>query len=259
MAIAADETNQVQCRYCRLNRLLPDLSISACLEQWKRLEAAKHRTLAAMEAAGFSLLNLPSSVAPLSFEFKDDVNGPVVTGHLMGCITIHLKEADSVFREVNRVEFGEPQRTLIGHFRHELGHYYWDALVAPSRLKDFRRLFGNESNQAYNVAIQNYYNSDPPADWSSRFVSAYASMHPWEDFAETFGLYLDLCAVLATEEHFSDDYSNSSNFASMLQRYRDIGVRVNELNRDMGLQDLVPEVLNDTIADKLGFVHSLRN
>jgi hypothetical protein len=30
----------------------------------------------------------------------------------------------------------EPYRTLLGHFRHEVGHYYWDRLVFDSRWLD---------------------------------------------------------------------------------------------------------------------------
>lgn len=225
---------------------------------WKRIEAAKHRTLAAMEEAGFTMASLPSNCAQLAFEIKDDIDGPVTTGHLNGCITIHLKEADSVFREINRVEFGEPQRTLIGHFRHELGHFIWGVLVTGDRLEHFRRLFGNENDPPYESAKQSYYLNGPPNNWPTRFASAYASMHPWEDFAETFGLYLDMYCVVATHRHFAGGESPSSDVNSISAEYRRIGLLANELNRDMGLQDLVPEVFNETIVEKLRFVHSLR-
>ncbi len=213
-----------------------------------------------MEEAGFPVPPSNDDKGPmLYFEFKDDLNGPVTTGHLNGCITIYLKEADSVFREVNRVEFGEAQRTLIGHFRHELGHYFWDRVVAPGPISQFRSVFGDETNPTYATAQAKYYSDGPLPRWQLSFVSAYASMHPWEDFAETFGLYQDIHAVLTTNSHFNASDADLTDLDAMVKGYRELGIFVNELNRDMGLQDLVPEVFNDTITGKLRFIHSLRS
>ena len=52
--------------------------------------------------------------------------GPqVITGHAQGLITIDIAEADDAERECHRQDMAEPYRTLLGHFRHEIGHHYW--------------------------------------------------------------------------------------------------------------------------------------
>ena len=184
------------CGYCRLTTVLPDLSVPRNHELWKRLERAKHRVLYSLERHGFPF---GGNLAPkLSFRFLANGSVPVITGHQRGQITINLREADSVAREIARVQLGEPQRTLVGHFRHELGHYFWDRLVAGNRDIEFRKLFGDERAIVYDDARQRHYDQGPPTDWSQQFVSAYAAMHPWEDFAETFGAYHDMLSVLDT-------------------------------------------------------------
>jgi hypothetical protein len=219
--------------------------------------------LIGVAACGFPI-ECQSDELPLTFEFKADGEQPVATGHLNGCITINLREADPVEREKARVEFGEPQRTLVGHFRHELGHYYWDRLVKPKHLQAFRDVYGNEVEPSYETAKQAYYREGPPADWQTNFISAYASMHPWEDFAESFGTLLDMSAVVATAVHFRlpveqippkplVDYT----FDELVKVYHRVGIVANELNRDMGLLDLVPEVFNASARRKLQFVHML--
>lgn len=249
------ESTSPLCNYCYLNRVIPDLTIEGNHDKWRKLEAAKRRALFGLEMAGFVLENSDeSSASPLRFEFKD---GSIPTGHADGCITINLREADDVERERIRVKFGEPQRSLIGHFRHELGHYFWDKLVNPTHLTEFRKLFGNEEEPSYAQAHKRYYENGPKPGWPSQFVSAYASMHPWEDFAETFGVYLDMHAILATSEHFGMAVGNSHTLDEMTAEYKHIGVLVNELNRDIGLPDLVPEVFTKAIVEKLRFVHGL--
>ncbi len=240
------------CRSCRLTRVIPDLTVTGNIDRWRALEAAKRRVLFDLTTAGLPFDNTPETAAqPLSFEFKADGDGPVATGHADGRITINVREADPVEREKTRVEFGEHQRTLVGHFRHELGHYYWDLLVKPFQLDQFHRLFGNECDPPYDVAKQQYYEQGPQSDWQREFISAYASMHPWEDFAESFAALLDMMAVLRTARHFqmfSVDDSDGNDFESILETYQRVGIAVNELNRDMGLLDLVPEVHNEPIA-----------
>lgn len=249
------------CLYCSFNRVIPDVSIRQNLLQWRRLEAAKHRVLYEVERLGLPLENVVSSDSPaLRFEFKSSHDHPVSTGHASGLITIDIAEADSVHREKTRVEFGEPQRTLVGHFRHELGHFYWELLVANAWLNEFRQLFGDEQQPAYQQAQQKYYEGGPRENWQDEFVSGYASMHPWEDFAETFATYLDMAAIVSTATHFNriKSVAHSDDFPSMLNTYLEIGVVANEFNRDMGLLDLVPEVFNDRIVEKLRFVHEMR-
>ena len=250
----ANESNL--CDYCRLTTTLPDLSIPQNQELWKRLERAKHRVLYSLERNGFPF---GGDLEPkLSFQFLADGSSPVVTGHQQGLITINLREADSVAREIARVQLGEPQRTLVGHFRHELGHYFWDRLVAGQRDVEFRKLFGDERAVVYESAQRQYYDQGPPSDWSQRFVSAYAAMHPWEDFAETFGAYHDMLTVIETANHFSVTELDLTQFDGLVRGYAKVGVMANEFNRDMGLLDLVPEIFVPAVIPKLRYIHSLR-
>lgn len=259
------------CSCCALNRTIPDLSIPGNQEKWYQLETAKRRLLYNLD-----LLDLPYASVfdgfelPLTFEFKDDVveeDGQVektFTGHADGVITIHIREADPVEREKNRVAFGEAHRTLIGHFRHEIGHYYWQLLVQNRREEAFKAVFGDHDNPSYSEALDTYYRNGPAPDWPQRCVSAYASMHPWEDFAETFRAYLEMISVLDTAENVSLllDEEEKESFAgieldTLLRHYEQLGIKANELNRAMGLPDLVPEVFTPAVADKMRFIHRL--
>lgn len=267
----ADAVNGGLCDACRFNRTIPDLSIAGNRERWAELEAAKRRLLYTLD-----LLALPyGSVAdglspPLAFDFKADVipqegfwrwmgqGERVYTGHADGKITINIREADSVEREKLRVDLGEAHRTLIGHFRHEIGHYYWDLLVRGKHEDDFKALFGDHENPPYQEAMARHYRDGPPPDWKDHFVSAYATMHPWEDWAETFALYLDITGVVDTAVNMG--LTSAVDFAelnAMVGRYRQLGLVLNELNREMGLIDVVPEVLHAAVVEKLGFVHTL--
>jgi hypothetical protein len=236
--------------------VIPDLSVEKNRSRWERMEQAKRRVLVGLKSIGVPLADLQSTL-PLWFEFKADGAEPVSTGHADGVIVINVREADDVEREKSRVAFGEPQRTLVGHFRHELGHYFWDVLVKPHCLEEYRALFGDETNPSYADAQQAYYQSGPPDDWRARFVSGYATMHSWEDFAETFGTYLDLRAVLDTAQEFKVTPSLPHEFQEMLLQYQSVGIMANEWNRDMGLLDLVPEVFVEPVRKKLHFVHRL--
>lgn len=193
------------CAACQLTETIPDLSVEGNREKWARLEAAKRRLLYILD-----MLGLPFSEAEpkLTFDFKADVEHPgnewrnagpaeiVYTGHAGGKITINLREADDAIRESLRCQFHEAHRTLIGHFHHEVGHYYWDLLVQGRLEDEFRKVFGDHHAPPYREAMDAYYLSGPRPNWSDSFVSAYASAHPWEDFAETFALYLDMASVL---------------------------------------------------------------
>jgi hypothetical protein len=260
------------CDSCRLTIVIPDMSIPGNREKWYRLEVAKRRLLYLLE-----LLQLPYGGAadgispPLSFDFKSDdvpVEGVwrtmtterVYTGHQDGKITINIREADDVGREKLRVDLHEAHRTLAGHFRHEIGHYYWQMLVAGRREEEFKERFGDPRQPSYGESLETYYRDGPPADWQARFVSAYAAMHPWEDFAETFALYLDMAEVLDTASHtaLASGYDvRTMELDEMIATYLELGVAANELNRSMGLVDLVPELLTPAVCDKLAFVHQL--
>lgn len=260
VAVDLAEEGLPLCMYCRLNQVIPDLTVDGNLGKWRKLEAAKRRVL-----YGVQEVELPigdptmNDYLPLRFEFKADGVQPVSTGHANGVITINMDEADSVKREQTRVEFGEPQRTLIGHFRHELGHYYWDLLIKSERLEDFRELFGNEENPTYAESQEAYYQNGPQPDWQQEYISAYATMHPWEDFAESFAAWLDMHSIVSTAQSFPRLHADvpPNDFDAWLKAYREIGVMANEFNRDIGLLDLVPEIFTKPVVDKLRFMSTM--
>ncbi len=196
------------CRACRHNRTIPDLSVAGVPERWGKIEAAKRRMFHTLIR-----LNLPieikiseaDQVQGLAFDFLYDASAEeqgaaqVLTGHDGGIVTLNLIEADDVERERMRHDMGEPYRTLLGHFRHEVAHHYWSRLIEqdPAELEAFRTVFGDETID-YAMALQNHYGSSGSKIWTDDFVSYYATSHPWEDFAETFAHYLHMVDTLAT-------------------------------------------------------------
>ncbi len=261
------------CDCCVYNETIPDLSVDGNREKWARLEAAKRRLFYELDN-----LRLPHGTAaegfdpPLSFDFKADVipanefwrtmdNAErVYTGHDSGKITINIREADDAEREKLRVDLDEGHRTLVGHFRHEIGHYYWDLLVKGRREQDSIALFGDHGNPTYAEALERHYAEGPPPDWSQRFISAYASMHPWEDFAESFAAYLAQCAVLDTASAVgvsSAPNLATADFDTRIERHREIGIAMNEMNRTMGLLDFLPELFVPPVIAKLRFIDDL--
>jgi hypothetical protein len=260
------------CECCSFTRTIPDLSVSGNLEKWYRLEMAKRRLFYDLD-----MLHLPyraeaQGVQPaLCFDFKADVTltneywgtvgskEKVYTGHDNGAITINIREADDVERERLRVQLGEAQRTLLGHFRHEIGHYYWDMIVKHHCEYAFIGLFGDPMNPNYQDALQVYYNAAPPSNWQSQFVSAYATMHPWEDFAETFATYLDIVSLLDTAYHvkFSSGSPSLHDLDAMVTQYQQLGISLNELNRSMGTMDVVPQIVSLGVKEKMRFIHHL--
>lgn len=237
--------------------------------RWGDLEQAKRRMLYTLDLLGLPYCDNDGAL-PLRFEFKGDpvdsqnwrlVSGgeQVMTGHADGVITINIQEADSIQRERARVQFGETLRTVIGHFRHETGHYYWQRLVDGQCVNAFVAVFGDHRSPPYDQAQQQYYANGPQPDWKSRYVSAYASMHPWEDFAETFATYLDMAAVLdtAANAQLIPSINLSGDLESLVNRYRQLGIGVNEINREMGLLDPAPLVMSTGVISKLTFIHNL--
>jgi len=202
-AVLSDDPDPL-CRSCRLTRVIPNLGKTSNREAWLKLEAAKRRAIYSL--LGFALPVEQKSGEDdrgLAFEFLEDtvVNGDakrVMTGHDNGLITINISEADDVKREAQRKLQNEPYRTLLGHFRHEIGHYYWDRLIKDGRgLEPFRELFGDERAD-YQVALQEHYEKGPPVDWQNDYVSAYASTHPWEDWAESWAHFQHMADALET-------------------------------------------------------------
>ncbi|NYZ11455.1 putative zinc-binding peptidase [Azospirillum sp. RWY-5-1] len=265
------------CRACRLNRTIPDLDRPQNHQRWQRLETAKHRLVYGLLRLGLPLTSrFDDPRAGLAFDFLADARVPVTTGHRAGVITIDIAEADDAERERHRLDMAETYRTLLGHFRHEVGHYYWDRLVRDGLwLEAFRTLFGDERRD-YAASVTMHYETGPPADWRQRYISGYASAHPWEDFAETWAHYLHIVDTLETAHAFglqvhpqAGSHSRPSMTAIDFDPYRqadfDLLIRtwlpltyaVNSLNHSMGLPDLYAFVLAPTVMGKLRFVHGL--
>ncbi len=261
------------CNHCRFNDTIPDLSVAGNKEKWQRIEIAKRRLLYTLE-----LLNLPFGTAqdnfpvPLSFDFKGDVTKKrtlwffmndveqVYTGHSNGKVTINIREADHVEREKARVSFGEAHRTIIGHFRHELGHYFWDVLVKDQCENEFIALFGDHNNPDYGTAMETYYKNGAKPNWRQHYISGYATMHPWEDFAESFAAYLHMVSVVDIAFHadaLAAVEPTTASFNDLAKQHAELGLLLNEMNRAMGLQDLVPVVYTPGILAKIEFIHDL--
>lgn len=278
--VAADGVATL-CAACRHNRIIPDLTVPLNLERWKRLEQAKHHMF-------YSLLRLKLPLANriddpnhgLAFDFlaeSPNMSGPkVMTGHDNGLITIALIEADDAERERRRTQMHEPYRSLLGHFRHEVGHYFWDVLVRDGgRLDACRAVFGDDSEN-YEAALQKHYQEGAPADWQARYVSQYASTHPWEDWAETWAHYLHIVDTLEMASAFGirvnprlvhddtltadinlDSYKAEASMQEIIDAWLPLTFAMNSLNRAMGSPDLYPFVLSPAVVTKLGFVHDV--
>ena len=271
------DRNETVCAACRHNRIIPDLSLKGTQERWAKLEVAKHRLFYSLIRLGVRLPNrVDDPREGLAFDFLDETGGAkVMTGHDSGVITIAAKEADDAVREELRHQMHETYRTLLGHFRHEVGHWIWDVLVRDGgRIEACRSLFGDERTD-YAEALQRHYREGPPADWQGRTITAYASSHPWEDFAETWAHYLHIIDTLDTGSAFgvsvrpSGDRSGelstgrvidpyeAPNMGEVLDAWLPLVFAVNSLNRSMGLADLYPFVIGETVRAKLAFMHAL--
>jgi len=267
------------CKACRHNRMVPDLTVPGNDVLWRKLETAKHRLFYSLLRLNLPLENRADDPEHgLAFDFLGDAPqthaSEVMTGHDNGLITLALKEADDATREQVRTAMGEPYRTLLGHFRHEVGHYFWDRLVGSDEvmLETSRALFGDES-QDYAAALKRHYEQGPPANWRDDFISSYASAHPWEDFAETWAHYLHIVDTLDTAAAFGlkvkprrakgglaaaidfDPYA--ADMEKLIDAWLPVEFATNNLNRSMGLTDLYPFLLSPKVIDKLSFVHVL--
>lgn len=286
------ETDEEFCISCRLNKIIPDLSQPANLRRWFRMERAKRRTLYNLFRIGLRITDHKTDPARgLAFQFMDDVREydpythemvryeRIMTGHDTGTITINIQEADHSHREAVRENMNEPYRTPVGHVRHEVGHFFWDKLIAGSGYLDrFRELFGNEQAD-YQQSLQQYYQNGPALDWKETFISAYASAHPWEDWAETWAHYLHITDTMETANDFAlsiegrtllaplgvesesgvtpPKYLTATGFDEMLTDWMRLTITLNALNRSMGLRDAYPFAVSTVVGDKLRFVHQV--
>jgi hypothetical protein len=267
------------CAACRHNRIVPDLSDPDHHARWQRIEAAKRRLIYTLRNLGLPMPVMGDGhPEPLVFDFLADDPGSVqrvLTGHADGVVTISLTEADDSEREQMRERMGEAYRTLLGHFRHEVGHYYWDILVRDGgALQGFRAMFGDETAD-YAASLSRHYADGPPPGWAASYVSSYATMHPWEDWAETWAHYLHMVDLLETAASYqtsvtvpdpnaaqrhqvTDPFANPRpSFDDMVRQWVPLTLMLNSLNRSLGQNDAYPFALSSGAMGKLRFVHDL--
>ncbi len=266
------------CESCELTRTRPNDDDEKGLRGFARAEAASRRLLYQLDDLGLPVINREQDPANgLAFDLLSSAAGPVTTGHDNGVITIDLAEGDDGHREALRVRLAEPYRTLLGHFRHEVGHWYWTALVENRPALDvFRALFGDERAD-YAAALQLHYDSDPDPTWEQTHVSIYATAHPWEDWAETFAHYLHIRDTVQTASAYgvviagpevdkapnpdapltSVPLDEHDDFDDLINAWLPLTYALNAMNRSMGKHDLYPFVLSPAVLEKLRLVHSL--
>ena len=273
-AIPAAE-NSTACLSCRLTQPTPELADEAHRQAWFRLETAKRRLAYTLQQLRLPLTSKSEDAERgLAFEFKAEAPGQqVLTGHANGLITINIAEADDAIREQRRANLHEAYRTLLGHFRHESGHYYWDRLInGTEQLAPFRALFGDEQ-QDYAASLQTHYEQGAAADWQENFISAYASSHPWEDWAESWAHYLHMidvtetavsCGLTLRPKHRNDPGLEADpkmirrrRFEEVIDAWFSVTYVLNALNRSLGQQDAYPFVLSAPTIEKLRFVHQV--
>ena len=266
------------CVACRLNRAIPDLTDPDNVRYWRDIEGAKRRLVSQLLALGLPVRSKVDEdpECGVMFDFlRSPKDGPrVITGHDNGLITINVEEADDAKREAIREKLHEPYRTLLGHFRHEIAHYYWEILIQDSKwLEPFRQLFGDE-RASYADACTRHYKEGPPADWATSHISSYSTMHPWEDWAECWAHYMHAVDGLGTATGYGVDlerdegrvrqfgrdalYAPDDPFAEaflrLLNSWLRLGLLLNELARSMDAPDFYPFVMSAPVVAKLQFV-----
>lgn len=267
------------CVACRHNLTVPSLDDAVNVALWQKMEIAKRRLFYSLLQMKLPLITRGEHAEGLGFQFLgNDPNSPVhvMTGHDDGLIVIALAEADDAEREKRRTEMHEPYRTLLGHFRHEIGHWYWDRLVRDAgKLDACRAVFGDDSRD-YNEALATHYANGPKQGWQFEYVSSYAGAHPWEDFAETWAHYFHITDTLDTGRSWGfvvnprvdhedaltaminfDVYADSAAIENIRDSWFALSAALNALNRSMGASDPYPFVLSEQVVKKLGFIHDL--
>lgn len=291
MVAASDD--EVLCVSCSLNQTIPNLDEAKNLTLWYRIESAKRRLLYTLYSLSLPVVGRQQdSCRGMGFAFLQDevtqdefnnelyIKQSVATGHNSGIITINLLEAEHVSRLEMRDKMNERYRTLLGHFRHESGHYYWDCLINDTdRITGFRELFGDERLD-YQQSLKTYYDQGPPKRWQDTWISAYASMHAWEDWAETWAHYLHMVDTVETAHDFSfrihghivsepalepdptkmpltSGYVTPISFEELFDDWCRLSVALNSLNRSMGMDDAYPFVISDVALKKLRYIHNI--
>tara|TARA_R110002049_G_scaffold211187_1_gene382219 strand:- start:96 stop:1031 length:936 start_codon:yes stop_codon:yes gene_type:complete len=264
------------CKACELNRKVPNQSDTEGFKKWQKLETAKHRLIYQLIKLKLPIDSRFNKENGIAFDFISENNkDKLVTGHSNGVITILLSEADSVHREQLKKQMHELYRTLLGHFRHEIGHYYWMLLFeSQDNLQAFRIFFGDET-QDYSLALETHYKNGAPSNWNQKFISKYASSHPWEDWAETWAHYLHIMDTLETGHNLGLTFTDSlaqnhlirattcpnpyttDDFKTIFDANMQLTSAVNSLNRSMGVPDIYPFIVPNEVFKKLDFIHHL--
>lgn len=278
--LAAESSDAGYCTACELNRTIPNLDEAENISLWQKIQFEKNHLVYSLLRFSLPVQSKASNPTNgLAFDFLDAgasiADKPVRTGHARGVITLDISEADDAYREKTRQSMGEPYRTLLGHFRHESAHYYWDYLVRNTHwLDNFRTVFGDERND-YQHALKQHYENGPPANWGERFISAYASCHPWEDWAESWAHYFHIVDTLEsagslglkldpstgrnemTSTTSAMDPYRCNDVNELIQHWLPISVALNMLNRSLGQADAYPFVLSPQIIEKLALVQAI--
>ncbi len=279
------------CPSCRLTRTRPREDDTSGMVAFAGAEAAKRRLVYQLMDLALPVIAKLDDAAGLAFDLLSSTDAPVTTGHADGVVTIDLAEGDDPHREAMRVEMGEPYRTMLGHLRHEVGHYYFQVLVEGRRpgagdthvgdaIERFRTLFGDERPD-YGDALRRHYTDGPPLRWEVSHISAYATAHPWEDWAETFAHYLHILDTLQTASSWgmvvagpstsapevtgavharpASQTSGEVGISEIIATWLPLTYALNAVNRSMGKEDLYPFRLTESVIAKLDFVHRLVN
>jgi hypothetical protein len=273
--LVADDAGSGQCCSCQLTRRRPDASDTIALEKLADAGVVKRRLLVQLAELGLPVDPFYEREGGLAFDLLSSYSGQgrVTIGHANGVVTIDLVETLDDYREALRIRLDEPYRTMLGHFRHEVGHYYqWVLVEQTDWIEECRTLFGDE-RASYSDALDRHYASGAPEGWEASYISEYATMHPWEDFAESFAHYLHITDTLATAasgglvlhadrvgDLVAADVVPRASYADvptseMLADWRWLSLLFNRVNHAMGKGDLYPFTLTAPVERKLDFVH----
>jgi hypothetical protein len=276
------------CESCRLNRTIPDLRFGRNRAAWRKIETAKRRILYTLARLGLTPANkMEAAVHGLAFDFlRPTPTTQVLTGHEDGLITLNVEEAEDLEREKRRELLGESYRTLVGHFRHEIAHYYWDRFFQgrgedDAIMQGFREVFGDE-REDYTVALQRHYTEGPVAAAPGMYITTYASAHPWEDWAETWAHYLHMIDGIETARSFGLSSEavpipftpfpkeavtlppqltwpagEKEEFLELLHGWAKLAPAINEVVASLGHPTFYPFVFSESIIRKFFFVHHM--
>ena len=209
----------------------------------------------------------------LTFDLLSSGSEQVITGHDDGVITLDLAEGDDVHREQLRISMDEPYRTLLGHFRHEIGHYFFFVLAetGPARA-EFESLFGDPdldyqdgarpallAGRAGRVGSRTTCPPTPPC------IPPRTGPRPSRTTCTS--------ATRSTPQRLSASprpapprppAGRDAGFDRMIELWLPLAWSLNMINRSMGHQDLYPFVLptragQDPVGARAGRGRRLRN